>query len=98
MSTNPSNNEPNQSIPSTKKSILIKPDNDTDIQDLINLKHLAGKKYRDSLARLSEKYHFSERDYKKDRITITLDFSAFAVIRQQQQAQENKNSEDMHSL
>ena len=100
MSTNPLTNEQNQSTSLTKKSILIKPDNDQDLQDLIFLQKRVGKKYHDSLARLSEKYHFSERDYKKDRITITLDFSAFDTIKEQQaqQEQENKNSEDMHSM
>lgn len=83
--------EQNQSTPLTKKSILIKPDTDLDLQDLITVtKTRGGKKYHSALSRMSEKYHFSKRDYKKDRISITLDFSGF---RAQQQAQENKNSE-----
>jgi predicted transcriptional regulator len=84
MSTNHSTNEPNQSTTSTKKSILIKPDNDTDLQDLINLKLGAGKKFRESLERLAQKYDFTYNDYKRNRIKIDLDFSAFAALQTQQ--------------
>lgn len=81
----------NQSTTSTKRSILIKPENKYDIEDFIIItKNPAGRKFREALARLSKKYNFSERDYKKDRITITLDF---AGLQQTQQEQEIKNSE-----
>lgn len=82
---------PNQSTTSTKRSILIRPDNTYDMEDFIQItKYPAGAKTRKALARLSEKYHFSQRDYKRDRIAIMLDF---AKLGQLQQAQENKNSE-----
>jgi hypothetical protein len=76
MESNP--NEPHQSTSSTKKSILIKPENEFDLNDFIQITSFpAGKKTREALARLSQKYGFAERDYKRGRLEITLDFAAF---------------------
>jgi hypothetical protein len=73
-----SQNEPHQSTNSTKKSILIRPDNDADLNDFIQItKYPAGRKTREALARLATKYGFIERDFKRGRIQITLDFAAF---------------------
>jgi hypothetical protein len=71
-------NEPQASINSTKKSILIKPENEYDLNDFIQItKFPAGKKTREAIARLAQKYGFTERDFKRGRIQITLDFAAF---------------------
>lgn len=79
MSTSQPENEPSQSTTSTsqKRSILIRPDNDLDLQDLVNLQKAAGKKFRNSLERLALKYGFTYNDYKRNRIKLTLDFSGF---------------------
>lgn len=83
----------NQFTPLTKRSILIRPENELDLNEFIYISNYkAGKKFREALSRLSQKYSFSYNDYKRNRIKITLDFAAFQT-QQQQQAQENKNSE-----
>jgi hypothetical protein len=81
----------NQSTISTKKSILIKPDNIKDMEDFIYISNYkAGAKYRQIISELSKKYGFSEKDYKHGKISISLDFAGLQAL---QQAQENKNSE-----
>lgn len=81
----------NQFTPLMKKSILIRPENELDLNDFIYISNYkAGKKFREALSRLSQKYSFSYNDYKRNRIKITLDFAA---LQTQHQAQENKNSE-----
>ena len=83
----------NQSTTSTKRYILIKPDNEYDVNDFITItKNPAGAKFRDALSRLARKYNFSERDYKKGRLAFTVDFAILKEI-QDQQEQEKKNSE-----
>jgi hypothetical protein len=92
MSTSHSTRDQNQSTISTKKSILIRPENDLDLNDFIYINNYkAGRRFRDALERLSVKYNFSYNDYKRNRIKITLDFAG--IQQQQQQAQEKKNSE-----
>ena len=82
----PATQNGNQSTPSTKKSILIRPSNESDILDFIYIgKYKAGKKFRNALARLSREYNFSVSDYKRGRIGITLDFAGF------EEKQEAKN-------
>ena len=84
---------PNQSTTLTRKSIpvIIRPESQDDINDLIYITHYpAGRKFREALSRLARKYHFSERDYKRSRISLQLDFAAFNKAQQQQ---EKKNSE-----
>jgi hypothetical protein len=81
----------NQSTTSTKRYILIKPDNEFDINDFVTItKTPAGARFRDALTRLSKKYNFSERDYKKGRLAFTVDF---ATLKEIQDQQEKKNSE-----
>lgn len=81
----------NQSTTSTKRYILIKPDNESDVADFITItKTPGGAKFRDALTRLSKKYNFSERDYKKGRLAFTIDFATLKDIQDQQ---EKKNSE-----
>ena len=83
--------EANQSTTSTKKSILIKPDNAKDMEDFIYVaNYKAGAKHREIIARLAQKYGFSVKDYKHGKISISLDFAA---LKAEQQIQENKNSE-----
>jgi hypothetical protein len=80
-----------QSTTSTKRYILIKPDNEYDINDFVTItKTPAGARFRDALTRLSKKYNFSERDYKKGRLAFTVDF---ATLKEIQDQQEKKNSE-----
>lgn len=68
-----------QSTTSTKKSILIKPDNQFDFEDFILLGRLkGGAKFRKALIRLAQKYNFKAQDYKRGRITFSIDFSAIA--------------------
>ena len=50
----------------------------------------AGAKHRQIIAELAQKYGFSVKDYKRGRISISLDFAA---LKAEQQEQENKNSE-----
>ena len=77
----------NQSTTSTKRSILIKPDNAFDIEDFITItKEKAGARFRAALKRLAQKYNFKERDFKHSRISFSVDFSAIA-------AKEKQNSE-----
>lgn len=85
----------NQFTPLMKKSILIRPENELDLNEFIYISNYkAGRKFREALSRLSQKYNFSYNDYKRNRIKITLDFAALQQQeRAQQQAQENKNSE-----
>ena len=90
-SHSPSSEEMNQSIPSTKKSILIKPETAKDIEDFIYVaNYKAGAKHREIIANLAKKYGFTVKDYKHGKISISLDFAA---LKAEQQAQENKNSE-----
>ena len=71
--------QPNQSTTSTKRSILIRPDNQFDIEDFITItKEKAGAKFRAALKRLAQKYNFKERDFKHSRISFSVDFSAIA--------------------
>lgn len=81
----------NQSTTSTKRYILIKPDNTHDVDDFVTItKTPAGAKFREALTRLARKYNFSERDYKKGRLSFTIDF---ATLKEIQDKQEKKNSE-----
>jgi hypothetical protein len=92
MSQSESANPPDgtQLTPSTKKSILIKPINESDLNDFIYISNYkAGRKFRDALTRLSQRYNFSYNDYKRNRITISLDFAGIQQ-NNQTQAQENK--------
>lgn len=83
--------EANQSTTSTKKSILIKPENVKDMEDFIYVSNYkAGAKHRQIIAELAKKYGFSAKEYKHGKISISLDFAA---LQQEQQVQENKNSE-----
>ena len=83
--------KPEVSTTSTKKSILIKPDNAKDMEDFIYVaNYKAGAKHRQIIAQLAQKYGFSVKDYKRGRISINLDFAA---LQAEQQAQETKNSE-----
>ena len=96
MEKSPLENEPNQSTILTKKStekktILIRPDNEYDLNDLIQITHYpAGKKTRLALGRLAQKYGFNEKDYKHSRISITLDFGQFKQESPQQRQQNSK--------
>jgi len=85
----------NQSTTSTKRYILIKPDNEYDVNDFVTItKTPAGAKFREALTRLSKKYSFSERDYKKGRLAFTVDFATLKEMQdKQQQEREKKNSE-----
>lgn len=81
----------NQSTLSTKKSILIKPDNAKDMEDFIYVaNYKAGAKHRKIIAELAQKYGFSVKDYRHGKISISLDFAA---LQAEQQTQETKNSE-----
>ena len=69
----------NQSTTLTKKCILIRPDNQFDLEDFITItREKAGAKFRRALKRLALKYDFKEQDFKKSRISFSIDFSAIA--------------------
>lgn len=98
MPAETSKNDQNQSTASTRKSILIKPVNESDLNDFIYISNYkAGRKFREKLTGLSQRYNFSYNDYKRNRIAITLDFAALQQ-QSEAQAQENKNSEGMSNL
>jgi|SRR5690242_13842748 hypothetical protein len=79
-----------QLMHSTKKSILIRPTSESDLNDFIYISNYkAGRKFRDALTRLSQRYNFSYNDYKRNRISISLDFAGIQQ-NNQAQAQENK--------
>jgi|SRR5690242_10979876 hypothetical protein len=80
-------NQP-QSTNSTKRSIVIKPQNQQEIEDLIYItQYPGGGKFRDALSRIARKYNFTERDYKRARISIAIDFSAYNQAIEQQEKQ-----------
>ena len=89
MSENQQPNTQNQSTTSTKKhitTILIKPDNESDLDKLIYIgNYRAGAKYRRYISELAQTYHFSEKDYKRGKISFSLDFAGFQQDQQRQQ-------------
>jgi hypothetical protein len=87
----PSDSDGSQSIASTKRSILIRPSNESDINDFIYISNYkAGRKHREALARLSQRYNFSANDYKRNRISITLDFAETEQNQAKQEANKTK--------
>lgn len=67
-----------------KTTILIRPDNEKDMEDFIYISNYkAGAKHRRIIGELAQKYSFSEKDYKHGKISFSIDFAGLQNKQQQ---------------